>query len=253
VNKKIPCLLLVVFIFPVLTLNLGYCYTSNATVPFSYNELSSQLYIYSPAKNFTYSDSDIMINASLFIGSHESEPGTHYIPYQDISCVYSIDGSEWQNMSLVSVYIHEPFCSLVNPFWYSTADLNYSATLHGLSEGEHHLQFNIKPDSIHLMIIHNQDYNYSTRYQDYVNFAVKATGEKVPVSSTPSQSPTPSLTPTNTAEPTSSPEPQQPEPFPTTLVIAIIVIIAVVCIGSIVYFKKHKQNTCENSVKGNTL
>jgi hypothetical protein len=235
VNKKIPCLLLVVFIFPVLTLNLGYCYTSNATVPFSYNELSSQFYIYSPAKNFTYSDSDIMINASLFIGSHESEPGTHYIPYQDISCVYRLDGSEWQNMSLISVYIHEPFCSLVNPFWYSTADLNYSATLHGLSEGEHHLQFNIKPDSIHLMIIHNQDYNYSTRYQDYLNFSVNATDEEVPASSTPSPSPISSI------EPTQLPEPQQAEPLTTTLVIASVSIVAIVSIGLLIYFKKRNM------------
>jgi hypothetical protein len=254
VNKKITCLLLVVFIFPVLTLNLGYCYASNASVPFSYDDLSSALTIYSPAKDFTYSESDIMINASLHIGYHESEPGTHYIPYQNISCVYSLDGSEWQNMSLISVNIPEPFCSHVNPYWYSTAELGYSATSYDLPEGRHHLQFSIKPDSLvkHFSVYHSQDYDYSTRYQDYVNFAVKATGEEVPVSSTPSPSPTPSPTPTNTAEPTSSPEPQ-PEPFPTTLIIASVSIVAVIAIGFFVYFKKHKQNAYENSMKGNML
>ena len=44
--------------------------------------------------------------------------------------------------------------------------------------------------------------------------------------------------PTPTAEP-------EPEPFPTTLVIATSAIIAVVCVASFVYFKKHNklQNT----------
>ena len=43
-------------------------------------------------------------------------------------------------------------------------------------------------------------------------------------------------------EPTQSPDPQQSEPFPTTLVIATSVIIAVIAIGLFVYFKKHKRN-----------
>jgi len=43
-------------------------------------------------------------------------------------------------------------------------------------------------------------------------------------------------------EPTQSPDPQQSEPFPTTIAIASSVIVAVVCIGLFVYFKKHKRN-----------
>jgi len=42
-------------------------------------------------------------------------------------------------------------------------------------------------------------------------------------------------------EATHSPEPQ-PEPFPTTLVIAGSVIIAIVCVVSLVYFKKHERS-----------
>lgn len=214
------------------TLNLGYCSTSNAAVPFSYDDLSSSLTIYSPSRDFAYSDSDIVIYASLHIGYHESEPGTHYIPYQNISCVYSLDGSEWQNMSLTSVHISEPFHSMVNPFWYSTAELGYSATLYDLSEGEHHLQFSLKPDSLvpRLTVTHNQDhYDYAAHYPDYINFTVKATSEEVPVSSTPSPSPTADTVP------------HQPEPFPTTLVITASVIIAVVCIGLFVYIKKRNM------------
>jgi hypothetical protein len=56
----------------------------------------------------------------------------------------------------------------------------------------------------------------------------------IPASLAPSPSPAPSI------EPTQSPEPQ-PEPFPTTLLIATSVTIAVVCVGSIVYFKKLRK------------
>jgi len=220
---KKTALALTVTLTLLFTLNLGYCYTSNAAVPFSYDDLASTLTIYSPAKNFTYSDSDIMINASLYIGYHESEPGTHYIPYQNISCVYSLDGSEWQNMSLISVYIYEPFSSMVNPVWYSTAELNYSATLYDLPEGEHHLQFSLKPDALvnRLTVSHIQD-DYSTNYQDYVNFAVNATDEEVPASSSPSPSPT-----TTSFSPDLS-----------LMIVSIAVSVTVVCIVSLVYFKK---------------
>jgi hypothetical protein len=51
----------------------------------------------------------------------------------------------------------------------------------------------------------------------------------------PTSSPTPSL------EPTSTPETQQPQPFPTALVIALVVIITVEGIGLLIYFKKRKR------------
>ena len=148
VNKKILLLFLVGFIFPVLALNFGSCYSPNATIPFNYDELSGQIAITSPIENFTYTDSDIVVNAGLHIGGIESEPNTHYVPYQNISCVYSLDGSDWQNMTLVSVGGHEAFCSLVNPYWYSNTWLNYTATLHNISEGTHFLRLDVKSDSL---------------------------------------------------------------------------------------------------------
>ena len=52
-------------------------------------------------------------------------------------------------------------------------------------------------------------------------------------------SPTPSPSP----EPTQTQEPQQTETFPTTLVIASIASVAVIGVGLLVYFKKHKRIT----------
>ena len=45
----------------------------------------------------------------------------------------------------------------------------------------------------------------------------------------------------NSIQPPSSPEPQQTEPFPTTLVIATIVLVVVIGAGLLVYFKKHRH------------
>jgi hypothetical protein len=116
--------------------------------PFGYDELSGSIIVTAPVGNFTYSDSDIVVNASLHIGGHEYEPNTHYVPYQNVSCVYSLDGSEWQNMTLVSETKSELFPSIPNNFWYSNMRLNYTATLQGVSEGSHQLRIDVKPDSI---------------------------------------------------------------------------------------------------------
>jgi hypothetical protein len=88
------------------------------------------------------------VNASLHIGDHEYEQNTRYVPYENISCVYSLDGSEWQKMTLVSATKSELFPSIPNNFWYSNMWLNYTATLKDVSEGIHYLRIGVKPDSI---------------------------------------------------------------------------------------------------------
>ncbi len=116
--------------------------------PFDYDELSGSIIVTAPVGNSTYSGSDIVVNASLHIGGHEYEPNTHYVPYQNISCLYSLDESEWQNMTLVSATKSELFPSIPNNFWYSNMWLNYTATLHGVSGGSHYLRIGVVPDSI---------------------------------------------------------------------------------------------------------
>jgi N-acetylneuraminic acid mutarotase len=62
-------------------------------------------------------------------------------------------------------------------------------------------------------------------------------------SPTPSPSSTPTLTPSPSPseQPTETPEPPQPKPFPTTLLIATAVLVAIVFSGLLVYFKKRKH------------
>jgi len=154
--KKILCLLLIALMFSI-TMNFGYSIDSIDAMPFSYYELSGQIQITSPAKNFTYADSDIVLNATLYIGGYEWEHGAHYIPYENISCVYSLDGAEWQNMSLVSITKKDPFQSVGNKRWWNNMWLYYTMLLQNVSEGSHYLKVDVKPDSIFTMSFHDED------------------------------------------------------------------------------------------------
>lgn len=152
--KKILWLLLTGSLFSMFALNFGFCAESSNVVPFSYDELSGQVEVTSPVKNFNYSESDIVVNAGFYIGGIEYEPNTHYLPYQNISLVYSLDSSEWQNMTLVSAVKCELFPSIPNNFWYSNMWLNYTATLHNVSGGPHYLRIGVRPDSIGIIDIY---------------------------------------------------------------------------------------------------
>ena len=156
-------------------LNFGNCYTSTAKVPFNYDELTASVYMNSPIENGTYTVSDIDVKVYIHAGSHESEPGVHYIHYQDISCFYSLDGGDWQNMSLSFVKEHEPFSSLVNEnYYHCTVDLNYTATLYNVSEGAHQIRFNVTPlESTYVSFVHQPaSANASERLRDYFDFTV---------------------------------------------------------------------------------
>ncbi|MGD6810587.1 MAG: hypothetical protein ACQCN3_12890 [Candidatus Bathyarchaeia archaeon] len=120
---------------------------SSVQVPFGYDELSATISIASPIENATYS-SPVEVNVSVYIGGHENVQGTHYIPYQNISCIYSLDDSEWQNLTLATVSSPQVFPSLVNKYWHVTMRLNYTAILNNVSEGSHYLKIDVTPNSI---------------------------------------------------------------------------------------------------------
>jgi hypothetical protein len=146
--RKILWLLLIANFISIFLLNFGSSYSPNATIPFNMKELSGQIVVDSPVANFNYSTSYIEIKVSLHIGGIEYTPNTHYVPYQNLSCIYKLDDFDWQNMSLASLGGEEAFCSSVNPYWYGNTWLNYSATLQGLSKGAHSVKIDVRPDII---------------------------------------------------------------------------------------------------------
>ena len=165
-------ILLIALILPALMIDLENCSGQNNAVPYSYNELSAQIKIISPKENITYSSPDIVVNVDLYVGGHESEIGSRYVPYQNISCVYSLDGSEWQNTSLVSFSNLDTFPSTVNNFWYTTMWLNYTVVLHNVSEGLHYLNFKVTPNAIHFS-------SYSYPETTSVHFEVQTSAIKL--------------------------------------------------------------------------
>lgn len=137
------------FIFLVCNFNFGCCDDLTNSVPFSFEELTAQIEVNSPIqnKNFTYG-SEVCIDVYVHIGGHEYEKGLHYIPYQNFSCVYSLDNGEWQNLTLISYNESPPFASIVNKWWHRVMDINCTATLQNVTAGPHFLTIAIQPDSI---------------------------------------------------------------------------------------------------------
>ncbi len=200
--ERIRWLLLIGFLLSLSMLSFGYCYSPNATIPFSFKELSGTVYVTSPVENFNYSDSDVVVNVSLHIGGIEYEPNTHYVPYQNMSCIVSLDDAGWREMSLVSVGGLEAFSSVANPFWYSNTWLNYTAALHSVSGGQHYVRIGVKPDGIPLSYESSQG---SLVYFNIINSA-------------------------------------QEKPFPWLPVAAVSVIVgAVVAVAAVVYGKKRRR------------
>ena len=185
--------------------------------PFSYSELSCQAYISSPIKNFTYSDSNITINVWLYIGGTEKEPNTHYIPYENISCLYSLDGAEWQNLTFLSANKSELFPSIPNNYWYSNMRINFTSTLFDVSTGEHELRFSVEPDSIHtrFIVASDKDYTAIPKSNDYINFTVAQDSNE---------------SPTNT------------ESF-EALPIVIIGVVALIAVSLLLVFQRHRKTS----------
>jgi hypothetical protein len=148
-RKVIGLTIFVVFLSSLFTSNFG-CAESSVQVPFSYDELSAKISVSSPVGNSTYSSSDVDVNISVYIGGTEYVKESHYIPYQNISFIYSLDDSDWQNMTLVSASSPQIFPSLVNNYWYVTMRVNYTTVLHNVTEGSHFLKIDITPNSIPL-------------------------------------------------------------------------------------------------------
>jgi hypothetical protein len=148
-SKIILGLLLVGSLILVCSSSLGSCDDSSGMIPFNFDELTAQIKVKSPIQdqNFTYG-SDILVDVFVHLGGTEYEQGLHYIPIQNISCVYSLDNSEWQNLTLVSFKESPPFASYVNKWYYKVMDINYTTTLQNITGGLHFLKIAMKPDGI---------------------------------------------------------------------------------------------------------
>ena len=144
--------------FFVLMMNLVQCTTTPVeVVPFSFSAIDAGIKITSPVSNMTYLESTIQLTVILYLSGTELVPESHKIPYEQISCVYSLDDGEWENASFVSNTKSHVWKSFVNELWYNQMDCTYTAILHDIPDGLHTLRVAVKPAGIRSYNSHDVD------------------------------------------------------------------------------------------------
>jgi hypothetical protein len=121
-------------------------FLSSYTVPcFSFKEINVNYQNTSPADNGSYTG-DVPVNISVRYNARSSAKNAYLIPYQEISCLYRLDNGEWKNTSLSYASEQTYFGDPLNRDYWNDLYCNYSAVLHGLSNGVHLLDIDFKPD-----------------------------------------------------------------------------------------------------------
>ena len=200
---------------------------SNGSI--SFGDIQSIIQIISPVDNASYTG-DVSLNISVAFEAY-SHMNSTVIPYQDITCIYRLDSSEWRNASFNSVSEPTIYWSWVNQIYTIQITCSYSATLQVSSSGLHSVSVDVNPDVIRSF--DSRTYNDSIGVEYYylnttVNFYVS-----------------------NSLEHSDS--------FPivpsTASIAAVTIAIAIVGVaGLLVYFKKHKrQNSSSSAVTINKL
>ncbi len=200
-----------VFFFLLMLLALSFT-NSTLFVQATIYDITINVNVSSPIQNETYFTNDIPLSFSYNSNITNSPDVANYT----VVLCYNLDGQYWHDVFGNIMFSGETI--RIGQF-YQPAPLTHNSSIH-VANGTHSLTvlvtFWVRPigEYQNMFKVHN--------VSQVVNFTVSP--------GTPSSSPEPKL-----------------EPFPTTLVIASSVIIAVVCIASIVYFKKHKQKANGNS------
>jgi hypothetical protein len=174
------------------------------------NSVYAMVIIESPIDNGSYLGNLVTLNASVLLSvyANASQPGI--IPYQNVSCFYSLDNEQWVSVPFCFTFGKGVMPSVNEGRYYDQITCFYSKDVENLSEAWHQIRVAVKPDILHS---HHGDGN---TLEGLVNFSVTK------------QSPVP----------TQSPEPQ-PEPFPATLaiIIAVLVIIATIALVVVILAK----------------
>jgi hypothetical protein len=202
-----------------------------------YQDLSTRIRSQSPANNESYAGV-VPLNVTLRFDIHEMYLHSASIPYQNISCVYSLDNNEWMNIPFERVSSSGEFSDPLTHGYIYQIGCTYNTHLQGLSAGEHFINVTVKPNGV----LPNDYYSW---YNDSaVYFVVK--GSSVSVLSSPSltQTSSPTLFPllSTLGKPTPTPESVT---VSSKIVFAVVLLAAVLAIISFVtIFMRKKRNKC---------
>ena len=223
--KASPILIAVCLVLS--SLQVGFL--SSYTVPyFSFKEINVNYQNTSPADNGSYSG-DVPVNISVRYTARSSAKNAYLIPYQEISCLYRLDNGEWKNTSLSYASEQTYFGDPINRDYWNDLYCNYSAVLHGLSNGVHLLDIDFKPD-------------VSDHLRRSSNGTLFASEHSRPNTSLPTNASIVFYVFGNDIKPTATAQipARGYDPFLGIVAVAIIAMVVVVS-GLLLYFRKRKQ------------
>ncbi len=232
-----------------------------------------RVWILSPNESSAESAIPLNITVRFYYGS---APVSSEISVQDVVCEYSIDDSEWENIPFIEVTANETWS---HPFYQQmvhVVNCTYSTTLQGLSEGLHFIKVTVKSDVASdanasayftllgpdILISSPQNKTYSTRdipLTFETNKSITWTAYSLDNQENVVTGGNTTLTglaagshslvvyaqdtdgQTRTSETIYFTVAQQSEPFPITLLLATIAIVAMGVVALLVYFVSKRK------------
>jgi hypothetical protein len=121
---------------------------ASAIQPYPISDVYAKTQITSPLDNRSYLGSLVTLNVTvrLCVFACESHPGV--IPYQDITCIYSLDGGEWASVPFQFYAWKGVMPSANKGRYYDVVVCFYAVGVMNLSEGGHSIRVAVKPDSL---------------------------------------------------------------------------------------------------------
>jgi hypothetical protein len=138
---------------------------------FSLQDVAASILVQSPVDNESYIGSVISLNVEIQFSSYTFTRNSGVIPYQNISCIYSLDGGEWKNASFSTVRITGDVKNPVREGYWYTIQCTYNAVVRGMPEGRHNINVTVMPEEVRASDSHS--YNPYSRNAT-VTFVVRA-------------------------------------------------------------------------------
>ena len=189
---------------------------------FPFSDIIAGIQNFSPADNGSYIG-DVPLIISVRFSARSDAPNYSLIPYQEISCLYQLDNGEWKNASLYYASEQKAWYDPTFQGYWNQLDCNYSALLTGLSNGEHLLDIDLKPDLEYHYRISSDGTNVQENLLDNATITFYVFGNY------------------NESVPTD--QSSNSEPFPTTVVaITSAASLVIASVSLLIYFKRRRRN-----------
>ena len=186
--------------------------------------------------------SAVVDNKIYVIGSEHSDA-------RGLNQVYTVETDSWSSAASVpeNIFVHNAAAAATTGI-NATKQIYVIGGVYGTTDPSEEydyvsLVYNPKDDSWSFAsYMPVDDYHYAVAVVDDLLYVVggSSANNTVPYAYNLLYTPKGYGTP-DTSTPSPLSEPQQPNPFPTALIVAAIIIVAIISVGLLLYFKKHKR------------